>query len=93
MGTDFWFTDVRKEPYGQPITRLNLLVAELRAEVNKTMMMASRTASNMEKVLGLMRRAQNMEQEFVKWKATLPPEWLPKSVIWEGNGEIPGTEA
>lgn len=93
LGVDFWTTDAMKDPWGQEITRLNIRVAELRAEVNKFMTMAPRTTDNMEKVLGLMRLAQDIEDEFVVWQSTLPPEWLPKATIWEGDDLVEGREA
>jgi hypothetical protein len=41
-----------------------------------------RTAINYEKVLKLLRRAEDLEEEYSKWFKSLPLSWEPKSEAW-----------
>lgn len=60
----------------------NLKVVDLRAQVEAVISTAQRTPPNFEKVLEMMHRAEALENEYVKWIASLPQHWLFKTVAW-----------
>lgn len=48
-----------------------------------------RTTTNHENVLNLLRRAQDLEEEYRDWFTSLPPSWQTKSEAWfEDDGTI-----
>jgi hypothetical protein len=62
--------------------RLNLLLADLRADTSIATSLIPRTASNYETVLKVLRRAEDLEKEYESWFRSLPPLWEPKSEAW-----------
>ena len=62
--------------------RLNLSVADLRADTSKATSLIPRTAENSEKVLKVLRRAEELEKEYELWFRSLPPSWEPKFEAW-----------
>jgi hypothetical protein len=70
------------------VTKLNLRIAELRAEINTALSTFPRTPEYFAEVTKLIRRAQALEQEYLEWEAELPENWRPHSVAWVD--QIPG---
>ena len=64
------------------LNRLNLKVANLRADAEKIVILAERTPSNIEQVLKLLRRSEALEKSYVDWLQSLPPSWDIKTVAW-----------
>jgi len=62
--------------------RLNILLANLRADNTEATSMILRTAANYEKVLKLLCRAEELEKEYELWFRSLPLSWEPKSEAW-----------
>ncbi len=95
LGTEWWITDAIKEETSQVVTHLSLLTAELRADVNRSMMMISRTPENIELVLDFMRRARQIEQGFLDWESKVPDIWKYKTAAWVDNvaaGDVTNSE-
>lgn len=88
LGSDWWVNETAKYDADVFITRLNMRVAELRAEINDALANYPRTPEYFQEVLNLMKRAQAMEQEYLAWESRLPAEWLPRTVAWVD--QIPG---
>jgi len=85
LGADWWCADAPKEDYGVFISRLNITICELRSEINIALNSYPRTPEYSQKVLDLMRRAQAMEKDYLRWEETLPDYWYPKTVAWVDN--------
>lgn len=85
LGTEWWIADAIKDETAQFVTKLNLRVAEMRAELNHMLASSPRTPENFEKVLALMRRAQGMESEYLSWEDALPDCWRVRTVAWVDN--------
>jgi len=88
LGTDWWIADAVKEHTAQIVTKLQLHTAELRADVNRCMMMIPRNPENIAKVLDLMRRAQDIEQGFLEWIGDLPDVWRFETAAWVDNVSV-----
>ena len=84
-GTEWWLADVIRDENGVFVTKLNMRVAELRAEVNQVLAGTPRVPENFQQVLELIHRAQAMEQEFLCWEDSLPDFWAMKTVAWVDN--------
>ncbi|RDW73766.1 hypothetical protein BP5796_07208 [Coleophoma crateriformis] len=85
LGTEWWIADAIKDENAQFVAKLCLRVAEMRAELNTTLATSPRTPENFEKVLALMRRAQEMEHDYLAWEEQVPDLWRVKTVAWVDN--------
>lgn len=74
----------------QEFARLNLLTADLRAETDKTTTRSSRAPSDIEAVLKLLRKAEDLEKKYVEWEDSMPRSWEYKTISWV---DIQGADA
>lgn len=88
MGAEWWLHDAVTDVSAAECQRINLKTSELRAEVNRIMTCVSRTPENIELMLALMRRAQQLDQEAAAWGKSLPDHWHYRTLCWEDN--VPG---
>src|SRR4051812_22910784 len=88
MGADWWLNDAVKDEFAAACQRINLKTSELRAEVNRVMTGVSRSAENIQLMLALMRRAQQLDQEATSWMKNVPDHWHYRTLCWEDN--VPG---
>jgi hypothetical protein len=88
LGSEWWIAEAAKDEAGVFTTRLNLRVAELRAEINTALATFPRTPEYFQKILNFMRRAQAMEQEYLAWEDSLSDNWRPHTVAWVD--QVPG---
>lgn len=65
-----------------------LNVAELRADTNATTNLGTHSPSNIEKVLKLLRRAEALDRQYLKWYKSLPDSWEPRAVSWVDVPEV-----
>jgi hypothetical protein len=72
----------------QSFAAVNLKMAALRADNDKTTTLKTHTAENVEKVLKLLRRAEALDQEYMDWIKALPATWTIRTVAWI-DGEVP----
>lgn len=82
---EWWLKGVvecREDDVMQKYASFNLKVAELRQDNDKTTTLSSQSPSNIEAVLSLLHRAQDLEKEYRKWYTSLPPEWKPNAIAW-----------
>ncbi len=82
LGVEWWTRGAARGDVAHEVSRLNLLTCELRADVNQAMTLMPRTAENFDKTVELIRRAQEIEQGFLDWEASLSDEWRFKTVAW-----------
>jgi len=82
LGVEWWTRGAARDDVAHEASRLNLLTCELRADVNQAMTLMPRALENFNKTLELIRRAQEIEQGFADWEASLPDEWRFKTVAW-----------
>ncbi|RDL31790.1 Zn2 DNA-binding protein [Venustampulla echinocandica] len=85
LGPDWWVADSVSDDFGVPVTKIQLELAELRAEVNNALTSFPRTPEYFAKVTGFIRRAELLEQEYYQWEASLPASWKPRTVAWVDN--------
>jgi hypothetical protein len=82
LGAEWWSRGAVRYDVAHEVSRLNLLTCELRADVNQAMTVMPRTQENNDKTFELIRRAQELEQGFLDWEASLSDEWRCKTVAW-----------
>lgn len=82
LGAQWWTRGAVRDDVAHEVSRLNLLTCELRADVNQAMTVMPRTQENFDRTLELIRRAQELEQGFLDWEASLSDEWRCKTVAW-----------
>lgn len=92
LGVEWWITRDPKNTPTQNMTVLILRVTELRADVNRAMMLMPRTPENAAKIQDLMNRAEVIEAGFQEWLANVPEEMVYRTVAWMDAvpGEDPG---
>jgi len=83
MGIDWWFHDAIHDVNSAACQRLNLMASELRAEVTNIMVTLGRTPENIELILALMRRAQELDHELAEWMRALPDAWHYRTLCWQ----------
>jgi hypothetical protein len=88
MGAEWWLNDAVKDESAGACHRINLKTSELRAEVNRVMMGVSRSPENVELMLALMRRAQQLDQQAASWMRSVPEHWHYRTLCWEDT--VPG---
>ena len=88
MGAEWWLNDTVKDECAFVCQRINLKTCELRAEVNKVMNGVTRSPENVELILALMRKAQELDQQAATWIKTVPDHWQYRTLCWEDN--VPG---
>lgn len=83
IGIDWWTRGAAiKNDISNHVLKLNLQTCELRADVNRAMTLMPRITENFSKVFELIRRAQDLEQAFQDWEASVPDEWRFKPAAW-----------
>jgi hypothetical protein len=85
MGAEWWINDAVNNEQATQCQRLNIQTAELRAEVNRLMGQAGRSPENVDLMLKMMRKCQNLEQECANWGHNLPDYFNWKTVAWEDH--------
>lgn len=85
MGVDWWISDAVKDEVAAECQRINIKTSELRAEITRLMSTLARSPENIELMLTLIRRAQTVDSECVKWIKNVPESWKWKSVAWEDS--------
>ena len=81
---DWWLNDVaecREDDIMQAYASFNLKVVELRQDNDKTTTLSPQTPSNIEAVLSLLHRAQDLEK-YREWYSSLPAPWKPDALAW-----------
>lgn len=77
-----WMAVEADDSVVQTFASINLKMAALRADNDKTTTLKLHSAENTEKVLKLLRRAEALDQEYLDWIAALPAGWEIKTVAW-----------
>jgi hypothetical protein len=77
-----WMAVEADDSVVQTFASINLKMAALRADNDKTTTLKLHSAENTEKVLKLLRRAEALDQEYLDWITTLPAGWEIKTVAW-----------
>ncbi|KUI58198.1 White-opaque regulator 1 [Cytospora mali] len=88
MGVDWWISDTVKNESAAESQRISLKTSELRADATRLMTEVARTPETIELMLALIRRAQTVDQDSVRWMKNVPESWGYKSVAWEDS--VPG---
>ena len=71
-----------EDPIVQSFAAVNLKMAALRADTNKTTILKLHSTENIGKVMKLLQRAQALDEEYLDWIKCLPPGWEIKTVAW-----------
>lgn len=85
LGSQWWITDAMKDSAAQEVTSLNLRTTELRAEINRVLILATRNPQSRSRILNLMQQARSMLAEFAAWAASVPDVWKIRTVAWMPN--------
>jgi hypothetical protein len=78
---------IEETPVQRKFHFLSLQVADLRADAENIITLAARTPANIQGVLGLLRRSEALEKEYVAWHGSWPAEWWVKTVAYVENIE------
>ena len=70
------------DPVVQTYAAVNLKMAALRADTDKTTTLKLHSTQNTEKVMKLLQRAQALDEEYLDWIKALPPGWEINTVAW-----------
>jgi hypothetical protein len=79
---------VLEDRMSQKYAVLNLYVAELRADNDKTTILAPRNADNTEKVLAFLKRAEELESQCREWYDSQACIWAPTTAAWIEKDDI-----
>ncbi|TVY81600.1 hypothetical protein LSUE1_G003560 [Lachnellula suecica] len=79
---DWWMAVPPTDKIIQVFAELNLKIAELKYDAEKTTILFARTPTNYEKILALLRRAEQLEVESRTWFESLPLSWEARSEAW-----------
>lgn len=82
LGYDWWMSPEITHPVTHAASCLNFKVAVLRSDAENVFATASRTVENMEKILAILRKVQEIEKGYVEWETSLPVNWLYTTVAW-----------
>jgi hypothetical protein len=82
LGEEWWMAVPAKDDFSNAFARLNIRVANLRADNNEITTQISRTATNYEAVLQLLERAKELERDYSEWFESLEGPWATKPVTW-----------
>ncbi|KAK4185283.1 hypothetical protein QBC35DRAFT_504023 [Podospora australis] len=87
MGTEWWISDTIQDSTAAACQRLNLLTAELRAEVHHAMAENNhhggpQMTTTIELISSFIRRAQALDAQVSAWLSSLPPNWQFKTVYF-----------
>lgn len=88
MGAEWWMINSVTDKAASWCQNINLLTAELRAEVTQTMATISRTPESVAIIRGLMRKAQALDADCAKWIENIPDHYRYKTLCWEDH--VPG---
>jgi hypothetical protein len=70
-----WLGMVTEDPVSQSLINLYFEMAKLLEENNRTTTLSNRTPQDIEQVLGLIRKAEDLERQFFEWIQALPASW------------------
>ncbi|EQK99694.1 hypothetical protein G6O67_001269 [Ophiocordyceps sinensis] len=85
MGADWWINDAVRDEHASECQRLNILIGELRAEVNRLLTAIARSSDQVEKVAAMMKRCQAHDLACANWARNLPEYFQLRTVAWEDN--------
>jgi hypothetical protein len=77
-----WMAIEADDKIVQTFAAINIKMAALRADTDKTTTLKLHSAENTEKVLKLLRRAEALDQEYLDWIKALPTGWEIRTVAW-----------
>lgn len=75
-------TDIGKRGAGGLVEHLHTQVARIRYDCDQIMASGNRGASNIKKVISLMREGETVDQQYFEWFQALPVEWQYRTVGW-----------
>jgi hypothetical protein len=84
MGAEWW-GEAGVDEAATECQKLNLRVAEYRAEVNRLLGVLNRSTESIEIILDLMRQCQVLDQELINWMSNLPEQYVFTTVAWEDH--------
>ncbi|RDW57621.1 hypothetical protein BP6252_13703 [Coleophoma cylindrospora] len=79
---DWWVDMTENDKTSRVAIELSLRLADLRAATNNILSEQLRTSENLEKVLKHLREAELLDQRYIEWFDSLPPNWQPGIVAW-----------
>lgn len=82
LNDEWWISRDSKDEHEQAGARLNLRVAQLRADAEMVFAMPRDDPQTVEQVVNLKLRSEALENDFQTWEASLPPVWQGKTVAW-----------
>lgn len=88
MGVQWWLQDAVVDSTAAACQRLNLLTAELRAEVTRVMEGVVRTPDNVKRLQNLMSRAQAVDDEITAWMRSVPEPWQFRTLCWQTHNDV-----
>ncbi|PSR85470.1 hypothetical protein BD289DRAFT_482697 [Coniella lustricola] len=96
MDADWWMSDAVKDTISAECQHIHIKTGELAAKVTQLLgsanassrTMMARTPDNMELMRELIKRAQVLDAECIRWMKKVPDGWQWRTVAWEDS--VPG---
>jgi hypothetical protein len=86
MQSDWWSTsDAMRDPIASQSQKLSLRAGEIRAEVTRLMSQLPRNAESVEAIRDMIRQAQEVDFECVRWVESLPEEFKYRTILWQDD--------
>lgn len=82
LNDDWWISRDSEDEQEQAGARLNLRVAQLRADAEMIFALPMHAPQTVEQVKNLKLRSEILEDDIQKWEASLPSPWRGKTVAW-----------
>ncbi|KAH8670232.1 hypothetical protein BGZ60DRAFT_486323 [Tricladium varicosporioides] len=87
LGVEWWMSVPAKDDLSQQFASLNIRVADLRWDTDNATVLPH-ALENYEEVLRILRRAEDLEREYVEWFNKLKGNWECKSVAWINSTDV-----
>lgn len=86
MGLDWWVNqDSIRDHWASQCQKFNIRTGEIRAEVNRLMIMSHRNQESIQSMEAMIKMCQSVDQECLNWAASLPEHFQCRAITWEDH--------
>ncbi|KAH8129971.1 hypothetical protein ACSS6W_003031 [Trichoderma asperelloides] len=86
MQSEWWVnSDAIRDPLASQCQKLSLRAGEIRAEVNRLMSQLPRNMESVEAIRDMIRQAQEVDFECVRWAESLPENFRYRTILWQDD--------
>ncbi|KAM0245591.1 hypothetical protein ACHAQJ_010517 [Trichoderma viride] len=86
MQSEWWVNaDAVRDRYASQCQKLSIRAGEIRAEVNRLMSQLPRNMESVEAIRDMIRQAQEVDFECVRWAESLPDDYRYRTILWQDD--------